>query len=113
VGGYAVGIHSQPRMTQDLDFWIRPTRQNAQNLMKALDDFGVPELKLDASDLINPNIVVQFGNPPIRIDILSSIDGVEFEEAFRNRFVYDLEDLKNVNFISFNDLVKNKEASKV
>jgi len=111
VGGYAVGIHSQARMTQDIDFLIKPTNGNAENLIKAISEFGTPDMNLSINDIINPEIIVQFGNPPIRIDILSSIDGVEFDEAFKNRFVHNLGSLKNVNFISYEDLLKNKKAS--
>jgi len=111
VGGYAVGIHSQARMTQDIDFLIKPTNGNAENLIKAISEFGTPDMNLSINDIINPEIIVQFGNPPIRIDILSSIDGVEFDEAFKNRFVHNLGSLKNVNFISYEDLLRNKKAS--
>ena len=112
VGGYAVGIHSQARMTQDIDFWIKSTNENAEKLIKAMNEFGTPDLNLSVSDILSPDIVVHFGNPPVRIDILTTIDGVEFEEAFKNKFVYNLGALKNVNFISLDDLLKNKKASK-
>lgn len=112
VGGYAVGIHSQARATQDIDFWIKPTNENAEKLISALDEFGVPDLKLSISDLISPDIIIHFGKPPLRIDILSSIDGVEFDDAFKNKFVHDLGTIKEVNFISYKDLLKNKKASK-
>ena len=111
VGGYALGIHSQARTTQDIDFWIKPTKENAENLIRVLDEFGTPDLNLSVEDIVNPNIVVQFGRPPLRIDILASIDGVEFDAAFKNRFVHELGSVKGVNFISFNDLLKNKKAS--
>lgn len=112
VGGYAVGIHSQARMTQDMDFWIKPTNENAEKLIRALDEFGTPDINVTISDLINPDVVIHFGIPPLRVDILSSIDGVDFEEAFKQKFVHDLGNVKSVNFISYNDLIKNKKASK-
>lgn len=112
VGGYAVGIHSQARMTQDIDFWVRQTSENAEKLIKTLDEFGTPDLNLSVKDILKSDMIIHFGNPPFRIDILTSIDGVEFEEAFKNRFVYDLGAINKVNFISLEDLIKNKRASK-
>jgi hypothetical protein len=76
-----------------------------------LDGFGTPDLNLSINDLINPDMIIQFGKPPLRIDILASIDGVEFDKAFKHKFVHDFGSLKDVNFISFNDLIKNKKAS--
>ncbi len=112
VGGYAVGIHSQAKMTQDIDFWIGPTVENAENLIKVFEEFGIPDINISVNDLIKPGSVIQFGNPPLRVDILTSIDGVEFEEAFRKKFTTNIENIKNINFISLNDLIKNKETSK-
>lgn len=111
VGGYAVGVHSQARMTQDIDFWIKPTVENAKKLISALDEFGTPDLKLSTADIINPETVIHFGKSPLRIDILSSIDGVKFDEAYKNRFIHDLGNVRGVNFISLNDLIENKKAS--
>ena len=111
VGGYAVGIHSQARATQDIDFWIRPSKENAENLIKLLNEFGAPDINLSVDDIINPDVVVQFGKPPLRIDILAAIDGVDFDTAFKNRFVHDLGPVKEVNFISYDDLLKNKKTS--
>ena len=111
VGGYAVGIHSRPRTTQDIDFWIRPSRKNAEDLLKALNEFGFTEIDLSLDELIDKDQLIMFGRPPLRIDILTSISGIEFEEAFRNKFVHDLGSIKNVNFISLDDLLKNKIAS--
>jgi len=111
VGGYAVGIHSQPRATQDIDIWIKPTNENAEKLLSVFNEFGTPDLDLSINDIIKPDIVVHFGNPPLRIDILASIDGIEFDDAFKNKFIHDLGTIKNVYFISFKDLLKNKRAS--
>ena len=112
VGGYAVGIHSQAKMTQDIDFWIRPTVGNAENLIKVFEEFGIPDINISVNDLTKSGSVIQFGNPPLRVDILTSIDGVEFEEAFRKKFTTNIENIKNINFISLNDLIRNKETSK-
>jgi len=68
-------------------------------------------LNISVKDILRSDMVIHFGNSPFRIDILTSIDGVEFEEAFRNKFVYDLGAIKKVNFISLEDLIKNKKAS--
>jgi hypothetical protein len=66
VGGYAVGIHSQPRATQDIDIWIKPTNENAEKLLSVFNEFGTPDLDLSINDIIKPDIVVHFGNPPLR-----------------------------------------------
>ncbi len=111
VGGYAVAIHSRPRTTQDIDFWIRPSIKNAGSLIKALNEFGFSEINLSVEEMIDKEQLMMLGRPPLRIDILTSISGIEFDEAFKNKFVHDLGKIKNVNFISMEDLLKNKTTS--
>jgi hypothetical protein len=111
VEGYAVGIYSRPRATQDIDFWIKPSIDNAENLIRALNEFGFSDVNLSLNDLMDKDQMIMFGNPPFRIDILTSISGIEFNEAYQAKFVYDLGQIKNVNFISLDDLLKNKNAS--
>jgi hypothetical protein len=111
VGGYAIGIHSQPKVTQDIDIWIKATADNAERILKVLEEFGAHDLNVTIKDIMNPDIVIQFGKPPFRIDIFSSIDGVDFDEAFREKFIHDFGNLKDVNFISLSHLIKNKKSS--
>ena len=85
VGGHAVGFHSQPRFTKDLDIWIDATPANAASVFHALDTFGAPLGALRAQDLSTDGVVFQIGIPPNRIDILTSIDGVTFAEAWPAR----------------------------
>ena len=111
VGGYAVGLHSRPRATQDIDFWIRPSKENAKNVIKVLIEFGFADVKLTIEELIDKDQLFILGRPPFRIDLLTSISGVQFDEAFNNKFIHDFGSVKNVNFISYNDLINNKKAS--
>src|SRR5213595_3839566 len=80
VGSYAVAVHGRARATEDLDIWVRPTESNAKQLMLALLRFGAPTSSLTAQDFQVDGVVFQMGNPPWRIDILTSIDGVTFDE---------------------------------
>lgn len=110
VGGYAVGIHGHPRYTGDLDIWLNPTPQNAEKILTAVNEFGFSSFKLTKEDFTKPGNVIQLGFPPLRIDLLTEIDGVKFDECFKNRKEVTMEDIK-VNFIGYNDLLKNKKES--
>lgn len=76
VGGYAVALHGHPRYTADLDVWLAADHRNAEAVLQALDDFGFGELGLTSEDFTTADRVVQLGYPPLRIDLLTSIDGV-------------------------------------
>lgn len=110
VGGYAVGVHGYPRYTGDLDIWLNPTPANAAMVLKAIDKFGFASFKLTVDDLTKEDNVIQFGQPPLRIDLLTSIDGVLFNECYAKRKEMTFDGLK-MNFIGYHDLVKNKKAS--
>ena len=110
VGGHAVAFHGHPRFTGDIDFFIRATSENAERVLRALGAFGFGSLGITASDLTAPGQVVQLGRPPNRIDILTSISGVDFDSAWKSRAPADL-DGHAVNFIGVNELLKNKQAS--
>jgi len=110
VGGYAVGVHGHPRYTGDLDIWLNPSEQNASLILNAVNEFGFSTYGLTRSDFTKPGNVVQLGYPPLRIDLLTEIDGVTFEECYRNRKIVIIEDLE-VNFIGYTDLLKNKKES--
>lgn len=85
VGAHALAAHGHVRATKDLDLWVRPAKSNAQNVLQALSDFGVPLRDLTVDDLTRKETIFQIGLPPLRIDILTYIDGVEFEEAWPDR----------------------------
>jgi hypothetical protein len=110
VGGYAVGIHGHPRFTGDMDIWINQNQENAKRVIEAIDYFGFSSLGITIDDLLVPKNVIQMGNPPLRIDILTEIDGVGFEDCFPNKKVVTIAGLQ-FNFISYQDLIKNKLAS--
>jgi len=110
VGGYAVALHGYPRYTKDLDIWIESSPENAQALVQALTQFGMESLGLTESDFLDPEQVVQIGYPPNRIDILSTVSGLEFNSCFAQR-VKTMLDGVEVNFINLENLRKNKKAS--
>jgi hypothetical protein len=110
VGGYALAAHGHPRATKDLDVWILMESSNADRLVAALDDFGMKSVGLEASDFIEPDIVVQLGYPPLRIDLLTSASGVEFETCWRRRMMVTVGSV-DAEFISYEDLLANKRAS--
>ena len=111
VGGYAVSIHSRPKNTQDIDIWINPSKRNAEKLLKVIDEFGFGSTGITLKDLTTENQVVQFGIPPIRIDIMTSIDGVDFNKAYANKVPFQFDDIGKVFYISFKDLLTNKKQS--
>lgn len=109
VGGYAFAYHAKPRHTKDIDVWIEPTRENVERLLLALEDFGFGSLGLKMEDFTEPGRFVQLGYPPNRIDLLTSMKGVTFEEAWERR-VEDLFGQEKVAFINKSELIRNKEA---
>jgi hypothetical protein len=110
VGGYAVGIHGHPRYTGDLDIWLNPSTINAQKIILCVNEFGFSSFKLKVEDFTKEGNIIQLGYPPLRIDLLTEIDGVTFEECYDNKKVIDIEGLQ-VNFIGYWDLLKNKKVS--
>ena len=110
VGGYAVGYHGHPRYTGDIDFWIAISKENAQKVVNVLRDFGIGVLALQAEDLIKEDTIIQLGYEPNRIDILTSVSGLNFEECYFQRIKAAFDDI-TVNFIDLRNLRKNKAAS--
>jgi hypothetical protein len=110
VGGYALAAYGHPRYTGDLDIWIRRTPENATKLIEALDRFGFGGLGLTEADFLVPDAVVQLGYPPARIDLLTSIDGVDFDACYDNKIVTVLEGTP-LPFIGLADFRSNKRAS--
>ena len=110
VGGYALAAHGLPRATGDLDAWVWVNPENAQNIMRALNAFGFQNLSLTESDFSKEDSIIQLGYPPFRIDILTSIDGVAFDQAWEKKIVVELNGM-NVPFIGRDDLITNKKAA--
>ena len=110
IGGYAVGYYGYPRTTADMDIWVGMSPENAAKLVKVLKEFGfdVPELKAEL--FLRDDQIVRLGEPPLRIEILTTISGVTFAECYPRRIRGNLRGLK-VNVISLQQLKKNKAAS--
>jgi hypothetical protein len=109
VGAYALSAHGVPRATGDLDCWVARSRTNAARVLRALQHFGAPTEALSLSDLQRENLVFQIGVEPNRIDVLTSIDGVEFNLAWRDRLVASIDGLA-VPILSRHHLLANKRA---
>ncbi len=110
IGGYAVMKYSEPRFTNDLDILISADPDNAQAVYAALKEFGAPLTNLSPDDFSRSGYFYQMGRPPLRVDIMMSIPGITFEEAWPNRELVELDDLK-LFFISRSDLIRAKEAA--
>lgn len=110
VGGYAVAAHGLPRYTGDLDTWVWVNSVNAARVLRSLEAFGFAGLDLTVDDFTVPDRVIQLGYPPYRIDILTSIEGVEFDDAWARRVDINLDGIQ-VPFIGREDLLANKRAA--
>ena len=110
VGGHAVAYHGHPRFTADIDFLLRPSAENAERVLSALHAFGFGELALGRDDLTKAGSVIQLGRPPNRIDLLTSISGVSFDDAWAGRAPGELDGL-TVFFLGRQALPENKRAS--
>ncbi|MCK9554528.1 nucleotidyltransferase [bacterium] len=110
IGGYAVAFYGHPRATGDLDIWVALSKDNAHKIVEALKEFGFDTPNLKDEIFLEKGKNIRMGNEPLRIEILTSIDGVEFNECFKNRKKVTINDVE-INFISLQDLKKNKKAS--
>jgi hypothetical protein len=109
VGAHALAAHGIPRATGDLDIWVRPTPENAARVWAALEAFGAPLHALELQDLYSPEVVFQIGLPPNRIDLLTSISGVAFDDAWRDRIIVTVSG-QDVPTIGRDDFIRNKKA---
>jgi len=109
-GGYAVALYGYPRYTKDLDVWIDLDRDNAEKLIAALEQFGFGSLELTADDFLEPGMIIQLGRPPNRIDLLTTLTGVDFGTCYELRTVIQVENIF-VNFIDMGNLKINKLAA--
>lgn len=110
VGAHALAVHGRPRATGDLDIWVRPTPDNARRVWKALQAFGAPLDQLRVEELAERDLVYQIGVAPARIDIMTGISGLEFEDAWPGRISVRLADL-DVPVIGREALVRNKRSA--
>jgi hypothetical protein len=109
VGAYAVAAHGLPRATGDIDLWIKRSQDNADRVWSAITRFGAPVSNISKQDFITPGTVVQLGVIPRRIDILTEITGVDYEEAEQDRVFINIEGLK-IPVIGLLHLIQNKNA---
>lgn len=110
VGGYAFGVHAEPRATKDLDIFIRADEKNSEAVFRALAQYGAPLDDLTPSDFMD-GTTFQIGQPPARIDILQRIDGVTFDHAWENRIEGLVDGQLQAAVISRDDLIRNKLAT--
>lgn len=110
IGGYAVTFHAEPRYTKDLDLWVRANRENSKVLFQALQAFGAPLVNLNEDSFAEEGFFYQIGVIPVRVDIVLSVSGVQFQEAWEKRVEADLDDVK-VYFMSKEDLILSKLAA--
>lgn len=109
VGGYALAFHGYPRYTKDIDFWVWVDEINAENILKTLKDFGFSSLELKQEDFLKVGYVVQLGLPPARIDLLTSITGLDFEESYRSKLQIAIQDVV-IDYLDLESFKKNKKA---
>jgi hypothetical protein len=110
VGAHALAVYGHVRATKDLDIWIRPDPANAKRVLKAFSEFGAPHGDLTEDDLNTPGTIFQIGIPPVRVDVLTEIDGVDFTDAWSDRVQATFGDVP-VFVISRNHLIVNKRAT--
>ncbi len=110
VGGYAVNFHGYPRYTKDIDFWVWPDHENIERLLVALHGFGFGALGLGVEDFANPANIIQLGYEPYRIDLMTEVEGLDFEECYAGREVHQLFEVK-VDFINLPKLIDAKRIA--
>ena len=108
IGAYAVAFWGYPRYTKDIDILIEPTKENAKRIISAIRDFGIKSQDLTEEDFIKKNRVIQLGYEPVRIDILTSVEGVSFSTVWKNK-IEDFYGKEKVYFIGLKELIKIKK----
>ncbi len=111
VGGFAVAFHGYPRYTKDIDFWVWANPENADKVLKTIQDFGFGMLGLNKEDLLEESNIIQIGHEPNRIDLILDLEGLSFETCFAQRQDSEFENLL-IHFLNLDDLVKTKLLSK-
>lgn len=110
VGGYAVAFHGHPRYTKDLDVWIELSPDNANKILEALKKFGFGSLGLKPGDFLQSDQIIQLGYPPNRIDILTTLKDLKFEDCYNTKIGVEIQGLP-IYFIDIENLKKNKRAA--
>lgn len=110
VGGYAETLHGFPRYTGDIDFWVKPEKENAENLLKTLKEFGFGTLDISLTYFLKEDAVIQLGCPPNRIDIMTGVSGLSFDECWNDKKEVEAEGEK-INYISLHHLRLNKKTT--
>jgi hypothetical protein len=110
VGGYAVGYYGYPRATGDLDVWVHSTPENAERLVRAFIDFGYSPKTVKPEFFVDPNRIIRMGVPPICIDVIMTVSGLDFADCYRRRNEQLLSGVQ-VSLLSLEDLKLNKKAS--
>ncbi|MEZ4301209.1 MAG: DUF6036 family nucleotidyltransferase [Polyangiaceae bacterium] len=109
VGGHAVMLYTQPRYTKDLDVWVRPTLENAERVHRALSDFGAPLTNVTVEDFATPGTIFQIGIAPNRVDVLTTLEGLDFEHAWQARTSSTYGGVP-IGVLAAEDLITNKQA---
>ena len=110
IGAHAVAAHGHPRSTRDIDIWINPTAGNVERVWQALAEFGAPLQQISQNDLLTPGTIFQIGVEPIRIDILTAVEPLTFDEAWANRAMIEV-DGEPFPFLGRDDLIRSKRAA--
>jgi predicted nucleotidyltransferase len=110
VGGYAVMVHAEPYYTKDLDIWIDRSQSNAEAVFRALREFGAPLREIGVQDFTEPDVFYQVGIEPVRVDVMTSVAGLDFDPAWARRKVVDF-DGELAAALSLEDLITSKEAA--
>ncbi len=110
IGGYAVGYHGYARATEDMDIWVAIHSENAQKIVSALKSFGFDDPTITPELFLQKPKIIRMGFPPMRLEITTSVSGVEFDECYKSRIVDEFDGVE-VNVIDLENLKKNKRAS--
>lgn len=110
IGGYAVSEYAEPRYTKDLDIWVEASTDNGERVFVSLKEFKAPLSGLTAADFASEGCFYQMGRPPVRVDILMSLAGMDFADAWKNRHIVDFFGVQ-ANFISLDDLIESKKLA--
>ena len=110
VGGYAVGYYGYLRSTGDMDIWIERSVSNSKQIASVFREFGLPSETISEGVFLEENKVIRVGVPPVRLEVITSASGVDFQECYVNREIIEIDGIP-VNFISLADLKKNKHAA--
>jgi hypothetical protein len=110
IGAFAMAVHGYPRATMDIDLWVQPTPHNAEAVLRSLRRFGAPTDDLTSDDLQKDGLIFQIGVAPRRIDIITSVSGLNFDDTFARSLTFDIDGI-DVHVPTVDDIIRNKRAS--